>query len=133
MNQLTITNLSDGILRRLKQLAAAHGVSVEEEGKRVLAEKVDETALPPKSLLTPRSLPEESEEANRAFADFLLTFPNINDEDEWIFDRHDLRYGQSLLPDGEDFKAHLLALSEFGDDLDLEGPRSFSGRHEVEL
>ena len=44
------------------------------------------------------------------------------EDDSWIFDRHDLRYRQPLLPAGEDFKAHLLALGE----VRLDWPRDWN-------
>ena len=44
----------------------------------------------------------------------------LEDEDlDWVFDRHDLRYGQPVLPRGSDFKAHLLNLGE----VDLDSTR----------
>lgn len=34
------------------------------------------------------------------------------EDDNWLFDRHDLRHGQPLLPKDQDFKAHLMSLGD---------------------
>lgn len=50
MASLTIRNIPDEIKRRFHQRAAAHGVSMEEEGRRVITSAVEEARPPRKSI-----------------------------------------------------------------------------------
>jgi hypothetical protein len=56
----------------------------------------------------------------------------FKDEMDWIFDRHDLRYGQIMQPKGQDFKAHLLALGQIGPEISLKKPRKQTMRSVLE-
>ena len=121
MSILTVTDVPDEVVAELQRRAAAHGVSVVDEARRALEE--------------------QTARANRANAEgfkaHLLAENNVVDDAEdcpdWIFDRHDLRYGQPLLPPGEDFKAHLLALGDIGPDIRLDWPRTASEHRTIDL
>ena len=41
-----------------------------------------------------------------------IVSPDESDEFDWVFDRHDLRYNQPVLPPDVDFKEHLLNLGD---------------------
>ena len=71
MMQLTVTNIEDQVVAALERRAAEHGVSMEEEHRRILAK-----ALAGKS-------------GGMSFKDFLLTIPDVGED--WMFDRHDPR------------------------------------------
>ena len=71
MMQLTVTNIEDQVVAALERRAAEHGVSTEEEHRRILAK-----ALAGKS-------------GGMSFKDFLLTIPDVGED--WMFDRHDPR------------------------------------------
>ena len=71
MMQLTVTNVEDQVVAALERRAAEHGVSMEEEHRRILAK-----ALAGKS-------------GGMSFKDFLLTIPDVGED--WMFDRHDPR------------------------------------------
>ena len=75
MMQLTVTNIDDQVVAALERRAAEHGVSTEEEHRRILAK-----ALAGKS-------------GGMSFKDFLLTIPNVGED--WMFDRHDPRNAKS--------------------------------------
>ncbi len=78
MAQLLVRNLPDAVVRALKLQAAAHGVSTEEEHRRILREAMAEAG---KSL-------NESKITN------LLVNSGTgetDDADDWIFDRNDPR------------------------------------------
>lgn len=123
MTELVVTEIDENLVRALEEQAKADGLSIEEEHRKIL-----------RAALRLKAAPQANEEGlQESFVEHLLNFPKMDEEYDWVFDRHDLRYGQAILPEGEDFKAHLLALGEFGDDLDIEMPRSFSGRNEIEL
>lgn len=53
---------------------------------------------------------------------------NLDDELEWIFDRHDLRHGQQLFNPPQDFLTHLMNLP----DVRLDWPREFTRLPESE-
>lgn len=126
MGQLLVRKVDDSLIAVLKRRAAKHGISTEEEHRRVLAQ-----------CLQAEMTEEQQEKAfNRSFVAHLLSTEGLDESDEdpcWIFDRHDIRYGQALLPAGEDFKAHLLALGDDGADVDFERPRTYSKRRDIEL
>ena len=75
MMQLTVTNIEDQVVAALPRRAAEHGVSTEEEHRRILAK-----ALAGKS-------------GGMSFKDFLLTIPDVGED--WMFDRHDPRNAKS--------------------------------------
>ena len=85
MSVLTVTDLSEETLAALARRAAAHGVSVEDEARNIIS-----TAVP--------TLPKFTAEENRAFMEHLLSFPDISDEDAWMFDRHDPRNARPVKP-----------------------------------
>lgn len=78
MAQLLVRNISDELAKRLKQRAAEHGVSAEEEHRRILQE----------------ALGHDEKKANetriRSLMDIFGT-GETNDEDDWLFDRNDPR------------------------------------------
>ena len=80
MSVLTVTNVPDEVLAELERLATAHGVSVEDEVRRVLTAAVPMTKAPAMN-----------EGEAKSFKEHLLNFPAIADEDLWMFDRHDPR------------------------------------------
>ncbi len=67
MPQLIVRNLEESIVRQLKKRAGEHGVSMEEEHRRILRE-----------VLAP-------EDGNHAFWEHLANFPHIGDDS--IFER----------------------------------------------
>ncbi len=78
MAQLLVRNISDALAKTLKQRAAEHGVSAEEEHRRILQE----------------ALAGGDEKANQAKIDRLLAIPGTGETDDtndWLFDRHDPR------------------------------------------
>ncbi len=77
MAQLLVRNISDALAKTLKQRAAEHGISAEEEHRRILQE----------------ALAGSDEEANRATVSRLLAFGTgeTDDSNDWLFDRHDPR------------------------------------------
>ena len=77
MAQLLVRKVEDDVVRALKVRAAAHGISAEEEHRRILTD-----ALGSKN---------HEIELNRAFADHLLSAPVLEEEDKWLFDRNDPR------------------------------------------
>lgn len=64
--QLIVRNLDDDLVRRLKERAAAHGVSAEEEHRRIL-----------KHALRPSD----------GFLEHLMSFPELGPEHDDIFGR----------------------------------------------
>jgi plasmid stability protein len=70
MSVLTITDVPDETVAELERRAAAHGVSVEDEARRVLEEQ------------TARSNAE-------SFKAHLLAMPDVGED--WMFDRNDPR------------------------------------------
>ena len=85
MSVLTVTDVPDEIVAELQRRAAARGVSVEDEARKILR-----AAVP--------GLPTFSAEESRAFKEHLLSFPEISEEDEWLFDRHDPRNARPERP-----------------------------------
>ncbi len=75
MMQLTVTNVEDQVVAALERRAGEHGVSTEEEHRRIL-----EKALAGKF-------------DGLSFKDFLLTIPDVGED--WMFDRHDPRNAKS--------------------------------------
>ena len=65
MGQLIVRNLDDDLVHRLKERAAAHGISAEEEHRRILRD-----ALRPD---------------DRSFLDHLLSMPDVGED--WMFER----------------------------------------------
>ena len=45
MSQLLVRNLDEGVVRKLKKLAAENGVSTEEQHRRLLAEAVEAASV----------------------------------------------------------------------------------------
>jgi len=62
MPQLIVRNLEETVVRRLKKRAGAHGVSMEEEHRRILRDAL----LPPKQ--------------KRSFKEFLMAMPDLGDD-----------------------------------------------------
>ncbi len=67
MPQLIVRNLEESVVRQLKRRAGEHGVSMEEEHRRILRE-----------VLTPT-------DENQSFRDFLMSMPDVGDDS--IFER----------------------------------------------
>jgi len=67
MPQLIVRNLEEAIVRRLKKRAGEHGVSMEEEHRRILREVL------------------EPEKKERSFKEFLMSMPDVGDDS--IFER----------------------------------------------
>ena len=65
MAQLIVRKLNDRLVRRLKRRAAQHGISTEEEHRRILRE-----ILEPKEKLKPKM----------NFKEFLLTVPDFGED-----------------------------------------------------
>jgi plasmid stability protein len=108
MTQLLVRNLSEDIPRQLKIQAALHGVSAEEEHRRILEAALLRAA--PESLVLREDSPP-----------YRFRTLDLGDREP------------SGLPSSLDFKAHLLALGEVAPDVDLERPRTFSKRRNIEL
>ncbi len=64
MPQLLVRNIEAAVVRKLRQKAAAEGISMEEEHRRILRQ----------SLLGKEAAPKLS------FKDFLLTMPDVGDD-----------------------------------------------------
>jgi len=133
MAQLIVRKLNDRLVKRLKRRAAEHGVSTEEEHRRLLQE-----ALEPKKKPKPKM----------SLKDYLLTMPNVGEDSDFNIPRvgleksvvlklkrraakeglsmeeklrRDLRALASEPPKaGRTFKELLLAAPDFGDDFDRE-------------
>lgn len=78
MAQLLVRNIPEAIVKTLKLRAAEHGVSTEEEHRRILA----------------AALAEADKFANESKVRSLLDISGTgetDDEDDWIFDRNDPR------------------------------------------
>jgi len=78
MAQLLVRNISEALAKRLKQRAAEHGVSAEEEHRRILQE----------------ALGHDEKKANETRTRSLMEIfgtGETNDEDDWLFDRNDPR------------------------------------------
>ena len=69
MPQLIVRNLEESVVRRLKKRAGEHGVSMEEEHRRILRE-----ALTPKS-------------EKRSFWEHLTSMPDVGDDSLFERDR----------------------------------------------
>lgn len=88
MAQLIVRNLEESVVRRLKKRAGEHGVSMEEEHRRILREA-----------LTP-------EGKKRSFWEHLSSFPDVGDDSIFERDRSSPRWrseeweGPSLPPAG---------------------------------
>lgn len=101
MAQLLVRNIPDALVRALKLRAAAHGVSAEEEHRRILAGAISEA----------------NKQANESVVGSLLGMIEVieaDDADDWMFDRNDPRNANPPRRDQgpADFKGHLSALSE---------------------
>ncbi|MFZ4779528.1 MAG: FitA-like ribbon-helix-helix domain-containing protein [Terrimicrobiaceae bacterium] len=68
MPQLIVRNLEETVVRRLKKRAGEHGVSMEEEHRRILREALGASRKKPMS-----------------FKEFLLSMPDVGDDS--IFER----------------------------------------------
>lgn len=78
MAQLLVRNISDALVKSLKLRAAAHGVSAEEEHRRILLE----------------ALAEADKSVNESKIRSLLNIGGTgetDDENDWLFDRNDPR------------------------------------------
>ena len=81
MAQLLVRNISDELVRALKLRAAAHGVSAEEEHRRILT----------------KALTEPDRDANEAMKRALIALAETgaaDDENDWLFDRNDPRHAR---------------------------------------
>jgi len=119
---IIIKDAPDTISAWLKNRATAHGVSEGEELLRILQNALGAN-------VAPESGEPKSERVQASF----LAMDSADNSPDWIFDRHDLRYRQPLLPPGEDFKAHLLALGKIGADIRLDWPREVSDHRPIDL
>ncbi len=63
MPQLIVRQIEEKVVKKLKQQAGAHGVSMEEEHRRILRE----------ALIGPSK-------KRRSFKEFLLTMPNVGED-----------------------------------------------------
>lgn len=79
MAQLIVRNLEEEVVRRLKRRAGEHGISVEEEHRRILRQVLAEDAM----------------EAAQSFKDFLRTMPDWSDEG--LFERDRNREGRATV------------------------------------
>ncbi len=78
MAQLLVRNISEALAKTLKQRAAEHGISAEEEHRRILQE----------------ALGQDEKDANETRIRSLLEIfgtGETGDEDDWLFDRNDPR------------------------------------------
>ena len=78
MAQLLVRNISEALAKTLKQRAAEHGVSAEEEHRRILQE----------------ALGDGEKKANETRTRSLLEIfgaGETGDSDDWLFDRNDPR------------------------------------------
>jgi plasmid stability protein len=66
MAQLLVRNIEDKIVRKLKEVAGRHGVSMEEEHRRILREAL---------LGQTRKKP--------SFKEFLLSIPNVGEDQDF--------------------------------------------------
>ncbi len=83
MAQLLVRNIPDSLVKALKIRAAQHGVSAEEEHRRILAEAMAEA--------------EKSENTSKVKNLLDLTIAEkYDDSDDWMFDRSDPRNARPL-------------------------------------
>ncbi len=76
MTQLVLNNVDEDLADRLQAQATAHGVTREEEARRILDAALDDT------LEDDEELPHFTPEENKKFSDFLRSMPNVGrDED----------------------------------------------------
>jgi len=68
MAQLIVRKLNDRLVQRLKRRAARHGVSTEEEHRRLLREILE---------------PEKKPKPKMSFLDYLCTMPNVGDDHDF--------------------------------------------------
>jgi antitoxin FitA len=80
MPQLLVRNVPESIAKKLKLRAAEHGVSAEEEHRRILREVLELPGKKPN------------------FIEHLMSAPVLEKEDEWMFDRNDPRMKQPERP-----------------------------------
>ncbi len=66
MPQLIVRQIKENVVRKLKQQAGAHGISMEEEHRRILR----------KALVGPSN-------KKRSFKDFLLAMPNVGEDQDF--------------------------------------------------
>ena len=66
MPQLIVRQIEEKVVRKLKQQAGAHGVSMEEEHRRILRE----------ALVGPSK-------KKRSFKEFLLAMPNVGEDQDF--------------------------------------------------
>ena len=122
MAQLLVRNIPDALVRALKLRAAAHGVSAEEEHRRILAGAITEA----------------DRQANESVTGSLLGMievPEADDADDWMFDRNDPRNASPPRRDQgpADFNSHLSALSEVENDVVFVRSRGAENRPLLEL
>jgi plasmid stability protein len=72
MAQLIVRKLNDRLVQRLKRRAARHGVSTEEEHRRLLREVLE---------------PEKKPKLKMSLLDYLCTMPNVGDDYDFNVDR----------------------------------------------
>ena len=76
MTQLVLNNVDDDLADRLQARATAHGLTPEEEARRILDAALDDT------LEDDEELPHFTVEENIKFSDFLASMPDVGrDED----------------------------------------------------
>jgi plasmid stability protein len=81
MAELLVRNVDERLVSALEQRAMQHGVSVEEEHRRILNEALVATKTAP------------------SFKEHLLAMPDVGED--WMFDRHDPR---NALPERKPFE-----------------------------
>jgi plasmid stability protein len=74
MAQLIVRKLNDRLVLRLKRRAAQHGISTEEEHRRILRE-----------ILEPKGKPKPK----LSFKEYLLTMPNVGEDSDFEMPRND--------------------------------------------
>lgn len=74
MAQLIVRKLNDRLVLRLKRRAAKHGVSTEEEHRRILREILE---------------PKEKPKPRMSFKEYLLTMPNVGKDSDFEMPRND--------------------------------------------
>ena len=82
MAQLLVRNIPDTLVKALKLRAAAHGVSAEEEHRRILAAAMAEADK------------NANETKIRSLLDIFGT-GEADDTDDWLFDRNDPRHARA--------------------------------------
>jgi plasmid stability protein len=74
MAQLIVRKLKKSVVLKLKRRAAQHGISTEEEHRRILREILE---------------PKEKPKPKLSFKEYLLTMPNVGEDSDFEMPRND--------------------------------------------